>query len=96
MTAYHYIAVDEQGKKQKGVAEADSPRQLREQLRKNNLMPLEVNAVIRPSSDAKTSGQQVRIAPRRNKISKSDIFSLFSVKRQLPTPVASNNLILEE
>lgn len=45
MPAYQYTAVDEQGKQQKGVLEADSARQIRQQLREKSLLPVEVHAV---------------------------------------------------
>lgn len=45
MPAYQYIAVDNQGKQQKGVLEGDSARQIRQQLRDKSLLPVEVNAV---------------------------------------------------
>ncbi|PHQ81612.1 MAG: type II secretion system protein GspF [Coxiella sp. (in: Bacteria)] len=45
MTAYQYTAVDKAGKKQKGVAEADSPRQVRQQLREKSLVPISIDVV---------------------------------------------------
>ena len=33
MAAYDYVALDERGKKKKGILEADSARQIRQQLR---------------------------------------------------------------
>lgn len=46
MTAYQYTAVDNSGKKQKGVAEADSARQVRQQLRDRNLVPITIEEVV--------------------------------------------------
>ena len=45
MAAFEYKALNKQGKQLKGVLEADSSRQIRQQLRDKGLMPLEVNQV---------------------------------------------------
>ena len=45
MSAFHYSAVDFEGKRRKGVLEADSVRQVREQLRDLGLMPIDVSMV---------------------------------------------------
>jgi general secretion pathway protein F len=42
MAAFEYKALDERGRQQKGVMEADSARQIRQQLRDKNWVPLEV------------------------------------------------------
>jgi general secretion pathway protein F len=42
MPAYHYIAFDKQGKKQKGVIEADTEREARQWLRDRSLLPMQV------------------------------------------------------
>ena len=42
MGAFVYQAVDQKGKQQKGVLEADSARQVRQQLREKGWMPLSV------------------------------------------------------
>lgn len=44
MAAFEYIALDPKGRQQKGVLEADSPRQVRQMLRDRQLAPLEVKA----------------------------------------------------
>lgn len=51
MPAYQYTAVDEQGKQQKGVLEAESAKQIRQQLREKSLLPIEVAVVEK--TDAK-------------------------------------------
>ncbi|MCZ6642070.1 MAG: type II secretion system inner membrane protein GspF [Gammaproteobacteria bacterium] len=53
MAAFEYIALDTRGKQQKGVLEADSVRQIRQLLRDQNLVPLEVD--IAAASKEKTS-----------------------------------------
>ena len=42
MAAFEYLALDNQGRQQKGLLEADSPRQARQQLRERNWSPLEI------------------------------------------------------
>jgi general secretion pathway protein F len=44
MAAFEFRALDDRGKIRKGVLEADSPRQVRQQLREKQWLPLEVNA----------------------------------------------------
>ncbi len=51
MPAYQFIAVDNAGKQHKGVLEADSARQIRQQLRDKDWMPVQVE----PVEEAKTS-----------------------------------------
>jgi general secretion pathway protein F len=43
LAAFEYIALDERGKQKKGVLEADSVRQIRQMLRDQGLVPLEVD-----------------------------------------------------
>lgn len=51
MPAYQFIAVDSAGKQHKGVLEADSARQIRQQLRDKDWMPVQVE----PVEEAKTT-----------------------------------------
>lgn len=46
MAAFGYKALDEKGRQKKGVIEADSSRQVRQQLRDKGLTPLSVDATI--------------------------------------------------
>lgn len=45
MPAFEYKALNARGKEEKGILEADTPRQVRQLLRNNELMPLEVSEV---------------------------------------------------
>lgn len=45
MPAYHYIAVNQSGKEQKGVVEADNEKAARQVLRDRSLMPVQIRAV---------------------------------------------------
>ncbi|MEY8263536.1 MAG: type II secretion system inner membrane protein GspF [Bermanella sp.] len=42
MAVFEYVALNEKGKQKKGILEADSPRQVRQQLRDKHWMPLSV------------------------------------------------------
>jgi general secretion pathway protein F len=53
MAAFDYVALDQRGRKQKGVLEADSSRQMRQLLRDRGLTPLTIEA-----SSAKQQQQQ--------------------------------------
>ena len=55
MAAFEYIALDNKGKELKGVAEGDTARQVRQILRDQGLMPLQIEATIE-KRDKKTSG----------------------------------------
>lgn len=46
MPAFSYVALNPQGKQQKGVLEGDSSRQIRQQLREKLLTPLQVSPVV--------------------------------------------------
>ncbi|TEW52695.1 type II secretion system inner membrane protein GspF [Psychromonas algicola] len=80
MATFSYKALDAKGKQKKGTQEADSARMLRNQLRKEGLIPLEVESV----------------ASKRNKPNKAFIQSkiktsdLALITRQLSTLVASS------
>lgn len=50
MPAYHYTAVTAKGQRQKGVMEADNEKQVREQLRHQSLLPLQVKPAKSTSS----------------------------------------------
>ena len=44
MAAFEYLALDIKGREKKGIVEADSPRQVRQNLRDKDLTPLSVKA----------------------------------------------------
>ena len=86
MGAFEYVAVDPGGKERKGVLEGDTPKQVRQLLREQKLLPLQVTEVAR--KEAKR-GKSISL---RRGISASD---LSLVTRQLATLVRSA-LPLEE
>lgn len=56
MPAYQFIAVDSAGKQHKGVLEADSARQIRQQLRDKDWMPVQVEPVEEVKTTESTKG----------------------------------------
>jgi general secretion pathway protein F len=87
MAAFDYQAVDSRGKLKKGVIEGDTPRQVRNSLREQGLMPTEVTPSLKKHE--KTAGNKGR---KGGKVSAAD---LALITRQLATLVESG-LPLEE
>lgn len=87
MGAFEYTAIDAQGKAKKGVLEADSPRQIRQQLRQQGLLPIDINAV----KEHKINVQKLMWRMKRS-ISLNDLALL---SRQLAT-LLSVGMPLEE
>ena len=83
MAAYEYQAVDASGKTQKGLIEADTARQARQQLRGMNLMPLEVGEVSKRES---ATGE------RRSR-DKLNVQTLSLITRQLATLISAGQPI---
>lgn len=86
MGAFEYTALDTAGKERKGLLEGDTPRGVRQILREQGLLPLEITEVVRKEGAATTS-----LAFRRG-IGAMDLALL---TRQLATLVRSG-LPLEE
>ena len=78
MAAFEYTALDEQGKRQQGVMQGDSARQVRQQMRDAGLAPLHVDASETASPNAGNSRLQ------RTTLSATDLSLL---TRQLATLV---------
>lgn len=81
MAAFEFKALDERGKQQKGVLEADSSRQIRQQLRDKGWMPLSVEQTV----EKKSKGNGGLFASRRS-LSVKDLALL---TRQIATLVQS-------
>lgn len=81
MAAFEYKAVDARGKNKKGLIEADTAKQVRQQLREKGLVPLEVNQAVQ-----KEKQNQQGFSLFQPKISASD---LALITRQLSTLVGS-------
>lgn len=86
MGAFEYSALDAGGKERSGVLEGDTPRQVRQRLREQGLVPLSVEEVVR--REAAGTGP----ARSRRRISATD---LALITRQLATLVRAG-LPLEE
>ena len=82
MTAFSYLALDKKGKKLKGVAEADNAKQVRQQLRDKQLIPLEVSDITDASSHQKNKKRF-----RKNK--KIAVADLTLMTRQMSTLLAA-------
>lgn len=76
MPAYHYVAIDDSGRSQKGVLQADTARSARSSLRERGLSPLRIDAVSDGLSGASTRS---RLRPAQ----------LALLTRQMATLVAS-------
>jgi len=85
--AFDYVALDAKGKQKKGVLEGDSPRQVRQQLKEQGLVPLSVE-----TNTQKAKEQTGKISIGRVSISAGD---LALVTRQMATLLAAG-LPLEE
>lgn len=85
MGAFEYSAVDSTGKLHKGVKSGDSPRQVRQSLREQGLMPVTVEDVT--GEDSRRSSANWRKKPRTG--------SLALVMRQLATMVKSGAVLGE-
>jgi general secretion pathway protein F len=87
MGAFEYIALDKAGREKKGVIEGDAPRQVRQQLREQGWVPLEVQEVAQ-----RETRSQKRSPLLKRGISATD---LALITRQLATLVRAA-LPLEE
>jgi general secretion pathway protein F len=87
MAAYAYQAMDKSGKNKNGVLEGDNPRQIRQQLREQGLIPMQVDQVAE-----KERKSQAGFTLFKNTISAADLSLL---TRQLSTLVEAS-LPIEE
>ena len=90
MGAFEYIALDSSGREKKGVIEGDAPRQVRQQLREQGWVPLEVQEVVRREAHGQRRFSLLSLLQRG--ISSTD---LALITRQLATLVRAA-LPLEE
>lgn len=87
MPAFEYLALNAAGKEERGIMEADTPRQVRQLLRNGDLIPLEVHEV---SQKQKKSGS--RPFMRGGRLNPAD---LALMTRQLATLVKAGSPIEE-
>jgi general secretion pathway protein F len=83
MGAFDFVALDKAGKERKGVLEGDSPRQIRQQLREQGMIPLSVDEVATRETKQQTQKSPFKL---RRGISAAD---LSLITRQLATLVRS-------
>lgn len=100
MPAFHYIALNPQGEKQKGIVEADNIKQARQLIRNKNLIPIETyDANQKKSATSKRTFSQLfeKIFSHRKNKSSSAVSSkeLALITRQLATLLAAG-IPLEE
>lgn len=88
MAAFNYVALNEQGKKVKGVLEGDSARQIRALLREKSLKPIEVVASTGDKGRAREGRQGDAAAAFSRTRMKAGELALMT--RQLATLVQSN------
>lgn len=87
MPAFEYIALNAAGKEERGIMEADTPRQVRQMLRNSELIPLEVHEVAQKQKKSEAGGFL-----RGGRLSPSD---LALMTRQLATLVRSGSPVEE-
>ncbi|NUY57078.1 type II secretion system inner membrane protein GspF [Salinivibrio sp. EAGSL] len=92
MGAFDYQALDARGRKRKGVIEADTARQARQQLRDKGFTPLDVNATRRQRANQKASASQPLFSQRNRGIRTQE---LSLITRQLATLIDAS-MPLEE
>ena len=81
MGAFQYIAIDNTGQQRKGLLEGDTAKQVRQLLREQNLLPIEVEEVRR--QEARTSGERFAFLQNNN----MSAYDLALITRQLATLV---------
>ncbi len=81
MGAFEYVALDDRGRQKRGVLEGDAPRQIRQNLRDQGLVPIEVNEVVGKDSGRRAGGFRIGL---RQSLSVTEL-ALFT--RQLATLV---------
>ncbi len=89
MGAFEYVAVDSAGRERKGVLEGDTPRQVRQQLRDQNLLPVSVQEVVEQEAERAKARTAFRFQRGLGAL------DLSIITRQLATLVKSS-LPLEE
>lgn len=91
MPAFQFIAIDRQGKQVKGIREADSARQIRQQLREQGLTPIAVENV---AAEAVKTSKPLSWSLRRSRY-RLNVSAIALFTRQLATLVAAG-MPLEE
>jgi len=85
MPAYNYVALTSQGKEKKGTVEADSDRQIRQQLRDQGLIPMNVQLTVTKSKTNISSSSTVTQFFQPSGGAKLSTIDLALITRQLAT-----------
>ncbi len=92
MAAYEFVALDGQGREQRGILEADSSRQIRQQLRDKGWAPLKVDPAGEARSGDRSGGPRFKRPTLKRRLSALD---LAMITRHLETLIGSG-LPIEE
>ncbi|MCP3908835.1 MAG: type II secretion system inner membrane protein GspF [Oceanicoccus sp.] len=97
MASFSYAALDDNGKEQKGIVEADTPRQVRQILRDQGLAPLQVDSaqLKTASNDGANVGEAYATPSLFNRGPSIKVGELATITRQLATLIQSS-MPLEE
>ena len=97
MASFSYAALDDNGKEQKGIIEADTPRQVRQILRDRGLAPLQVDSaqLKTASNDGANVGEAYATPSLFNRGPSIKVGELATITRQLATLIQSS-MPLEE
>jgi len=83
MSAYSYTALDNSGKESKGVIEADNSRHVRQLLREQSLIPLNVSSVVTNKKESDQTISQPLVSPVLK------VADVAAITRQLATLIQS-------
>ena len=84
MGAFEYVVLDEKGRERKGVAEGDTAKQVRQNLREKGLIPLQINVASQKESSAAEKGTLASLRLFQRGISTTE---LALITRQMATLV---------
>jgi general secretion pathway protein F len=87
MGAFEYVVLDEKGRERKGVAEGDTARQVRQNLREKGLIPLQINAANQKQAAGARKGQMSSTRMFQRGISTTE---LSLITRQMATLVQAS------
>ena len=93
MPAFEYTALEPGGRETRGIMEGDNARQIRDRLREQKLIPVDVEETRGKSKDTKNKGKTGDDKSRKNTRMKSADLAL--VTRQLATLVSSGTPVPE-
>ena len=87
MGAYEYQALDEKGTTRKGVLTGDTPRQVRQLLRDQGLLPLTLNEISEKTVEGRTRHSRKRIPPAELAVITRQFATLLSAGLTIERPL---------